>query len=349
MKYDVEYFKQSAFRTLAGLFPTTLEDWDRRDSSQIQYFYGLPFAVVKLCRDTGLNTLLPAALCSACFTLDGVSDILNGRISSKHRHRAELYHADKIICLKARETLHNALRQLLLMTLLRRAVSCPSPERCNPARLESLHSLIESKMMRDSPQHIFHVKFQTLLRFHAGVCAACLSASEMSFEAARANLWSELPSFFSLPSWQELRKSLQTHGLEEPSSSNRVWESPWKGTGERYDAVSEITSTYYLNRKAPAKPQRFGVVDVIESRLGFIPWTNHPSAIPSWTHFYSRRSEGRDMGLDSGLTDQLHSIGAHSTSNCLSVDRHRHPRHPGTEVLPFWGKASVNCEANTGR
>jgi hypothetical protein len=266
MKYDVEYFKQSAFRTLAGLFPTTLEDWDRRDSSQIQHFYGLPFAVVKLCRDTGLTTLLPAALCSACFTLDGVTDILNGRISSKHRHRAELYHADKIICLKARETLHNALRQLLLMTLLRRAVSCPSPERCNPARLESLHSLIESKMMRDSPQHIFHVKFQTLLRFHAGVCAACLSASEMSFEAARANLWSELPSFFSLPSWQELRKSLQTHGLEEPStSSNRVWESPWKGTGERYDAVSEISLTHYLNRKAPAKSY---IVDVTESRLG---------------------------------------------------------------------------------
>jgi hypothetical protein len=86
-------------------------------------------------------------------------------------------------------------------------------------------------MMRDSPQHIFHVKFQTLHRFHAGVCAACLTASEMSFNAARANLWSELPSFFSLPSWQELRKSLQTHGLHEPAGANKGWESCGKGQG----------------------------------------------------------------------------------------------------------------------
>jgi hypothetical protein len=221
-KYEVNHFKQTAYRVIASVFPTTLKEWDHRDLSLIQRFHGQSFAVVKLGRDTGLMTLLPAALCASCCTPNGTTDILNGRLSSKHAHRAELDMPDKEICLKAREALHTALREKILNALLLKGQKCQTPEHCNAQRLESVRNLIDGKMMGDPLQHIFDVKFQTLLRFSASLCKACLAMSEWNFAIARRNLWLELPSFFGLPSWADLRKSLQSHGLQD-GKANSEW------------------------------------------------------------------------------------------------------------------------------
>jgi hypothetical protein len=168
--------------------------------------------MVKLCRDTGLHILLPAAMCASCFTKGDVTDIVNG-VSDPHR--VELEPSDKIICLKARERLQSAFRQRVLNALLKKSSNCTSPEDCENSRAQSFHKFINSEIMRDPLQHIFLIEFRAISQFYAGACTACLAMSEATFNNDRADLWLILPSFFQLPSWSDLHNSLQSHKLQD--------------------------------------------------------------------------------------------------------------------------------------
>lgn len=207
-KYDVQYLRQRALRHLTSVFPTTLAEWDQRYNSTLEVFTERPLLVVLLARETNLSELLPAALFSCSWVTD-INDILAGVTSSVDGSHVELCWEDKKACLRARPRLLAVQRTRIFGFLLGNVTTdCQSSGSCDSGRLKWLRHREQKLAGGAIPQHPFVAKFKWD-GFGKDVCHSCLTASQSSFDSARQALWDDLPSFFDLPSWDEIRRSVE--------------------------------------------------------------------------------------------------------------------------------------------
>lgn len=203
-KYNVEYLRQRAFHQLSCLYPTTLEAWDHRVDAAIEIFDARPFAVLKLAKETNHPALLPAAM-YLCADSEDINVILDGLDSIDGSH-VELDWDEKRACIRARQNLLLALRSRIFRFLLGTldVMGCTTPSSCDSSKFKWLRSL-EASLNHGSPG-VFSIKFPWSA-FCRAVCEVCFSTSQAHSNNQRRALWDELPSFFDLPTWEEIRRA----------------------------------------------------------------------------------------------------------------------------------------------
>ncbi|KAF9269481.1 hypothetical protein L218DRAFT_953095 [Marasmius fiardii PR-910] len=197
-KYQVDFLRQRAYTLLSNLYPTSLAKWDARDSiSNLESFEARPFAVCLLAKETGLNTILPAAL-YLCADSQDINYILEGLESHDNSH-IELDWDDKKSCIRARETLCIALRNRMFAFLTGQFQfpGCRSAQVCNNARLR--WQGVEASL----GSGVFSISFPWE-QFNVGICEYCFTTSRNHYMAERHKLWDELPEIFGLPAWDQL-------------------------------------------------------------------------------------------------------------------------------------------------
>ncbi|KAF5365214.1 hypothetical protein D9758_005446 [Tetrapyrgos nigripes] len=203
-KYQVDFLRQRAFKQLSAIYPTTLSEWDKRESvsAAIETFEARPFAVFLLARETNTLTLLPTAL-YLCADSQEIDYILDGLNSFDGAH-IELEWPDKRACLRARESLALDLRSRVFAFLTGQLPlpGCRNTTVCNNMRLRWLQS-VESSL----GSGIFSVQFPWG-QFRSGVCEYCYAASQAHYKSERTKLWDELPGKFGLPSWDNLKRTV---------------------------------------------------------------------------------------------------------------------------------------------
>jgi len=205
-KYNVEYLHQCAFRQLASLYPTTLDAWDKRVDNAIEVFEARPFAVLRLAKETGHTSLLPACM-YLCADSINLNDILDGLASVDGKH-IELEWAEKRACLRARQNLLLALRSRIfkfLMSTIDPPGHCTSPTFCDSAKYKWIRSL-EASLNNGSPG-VFSLKFPWSA-FGQTVCENCFRTAQAHSNQQRQAIWDELPGFFDLPSWDQIHDDM---------------------------------------------------------------------------------------------------------------------------------------------
>jgi hypothetical protein len=182
------------------VYPTQLDSWDQRATyDTIETFNSRPFAVLQLARENNLASIVPAVMYCCAGTPD-IENILDGMASCDGSH-IELNWGDKRSCLMARQRLIDAGRSQIF-GFLRRSMdpaSCRGRTVCDSGRLKWL-LLVER---RNSPTNPFGRKFDWDA-FQDDVCESCINASQLQYQAARRQLWEDLPGFFDLPKWSDL-------------------------------------------------------------------------------------------------------------------------------------------------
>ncbi|KAJ7213122.1 hypothetical protein GGX14DRAFT_620272 [Mycena pura] len=202
-KYNVEFLRRRTLAHIASLYPTTLQEWDQRLDNAMEVFNARPFAVFLLAKETGHHALLPACMYLCADTVD-INDILDGLASIDGKH-IELEWVDKRACIRGRQNLLLALRSEVFAFLTNLKIpNCSSPQRCDSAKLHWLQSL-EASLGNGCPG-IFSIKFPWI-SFRKAVCETCYSASYNNSNKQRQRIWDKLPSYFDMPSWEELVKS----------------------------------------------------------------------------------------------------------------------------------------------
>ncbi|TFK40247.1 hypothetical protein BDQ12DRAFT_734254 [Crucibulum laeve] len=205
-KYDVEHLRRRTFEQLAFLYPTTLEQWDQRVEDAIKVFEARPFVVVKLARETGHLSLLPAAM-YLCATRADINHVLDGA-PCPDGYTIELDWEDKRACLHGRETLASAVRTRLFKFItgtIEIHGHCTSAPHCEIAKYRTVRRL-EVALSHTTPAVFSTARF-TWPNYRQDVCKNCAASAEAHFDSERVRLWEELPSFFGLPSWEDLRKA----------------------------------------------------------------------------------------------------------------------------------------------
>jgi hypothetical protein len=139
-----------------------------------------------------------------CAGTPDIENILDGMANYDGTH-IELCWRDKRSCLKARQSLIDAHRSQIF-GFLRRSIdvtSCRGRTVCDSGRLKWL----QKAERRYSVTNPFGRKFDWNA-FQDDICESCFTASQVQFEAARRQLWEDLPGFFDLPKWSDLTTSV---------------------------------------------------------------------------------------------------------------------------------------------
>ncbi|KAF7297674.1 BTB domain-containing protein [Mycena kentingensis (nom. inval.)] len=195
-KYDMANFRQATVRRLKTDFPTTLAAYHAQRSAQPSIAQVSPGGedvdlsyVIAVAREVDLYSILPSALYS--YVVKKIA--YDGEPWSK----LNLAPVDEAMLFKG----YARLARLHSLTPERTSVGAvPSPtcrRSCDEAAFEYLDELKDSLASVD-----------VFAQWHAWsdhLCSLCVQHSESIYEIAQGNLWHALPSFFGLPSWDELK------------------------------------------------------------------------------------------------------------------------------------------------
>jgi hypothetical protein len=197
-KYDIQYLRSRAISHLATIYPSTLEAWDRREA--VQPFWphaSTAFRVLRLAKKLDIPILLPAVMYD-CSTGD-LGAIFTG-YGYRGNNCVTLDRRDQKTCIMARIQLGEAKRNRVwafLKTLDEQDCTGEDNE-CERGRLEYWSTYMDEVV---DPIDI-DVDWDS---YGAYVCASCVTEAKSSYEAARLALWEDLPSFFKLQKWTQLR------------------------------------------------------------------------------------------------------------------------------------------------
>jgi hypothetical protein len=194
---EIAYLRKMLIRQLTIICPTFLQAHDtNRRSFTITNLPPdkLPFAIVRLARETDVRVVLPFAL-YRCST-QPLQTLLDGDIDWE----------DKRACLIARQELHNRLRSSVFGFLIGRtsknaSLPCQTPTRCKLEQLDFLSRCETSFAGWKKGPIDYEVDWQAVSK---RFCIPCIIVFRASFERARQDLWNSLPALFGLPSWHKL-------------------------------------------------------------------------------------------------------------------------------------------------
>ncbi|KIM83485.1 hypothetical protein PILCRDRAFT_425712, partial [Piloderma croceum F 1598] len=195
-KYDIQPFRQKSIQELKKVFPCTLHDYDA--------IYPLGTTITLTCHDIIQSILLARA----CTTLELLPCIyyLMSRFSMKTLLRCHtLLPRDEMeICLLGREKLQEIRETVALSFLLdpKPSQHCSNPTLCERRCLTTLNRTISNTLHLGIYALTTDPELAEIL-----LCGPCAEEKLSAHRAARENLWNELPNYFGLGTWEELRSA----------------------------------------------------------------------------------------------------------------------------------------------
>lgn len=187
-KYKIDYLQQALVtKFLEQHGPTTLAAYRKRGNvNPLRHI-----EIANSARASGVTILLPLALYECCRLWD--EDAL---------FRSKLNAENTRLAVVARPKLAKAVRtkahRFVFSPTAADVQACCSPTKCRVA----LASIVED-IDDVGPDLFWAPDWSKLGDF---VCDSCVARWRKSATSAGNELWNELPSFFGLPSWNQLRK-----------------------------------------------------------------------------------------------------------------------------------------------
>ncbi|KAJ6589851.1 hypothetical protein DFH09DRAFT_217605 [Mycena vulgaris] len=208
-KYEFRDILDSAVDRITFENPSTIGEYEALKDRNGQYaptrFLGdrsVIFDILTLARENNIQSALPCAYFRALIyhtrqqLFDGVSRE-NGDLSV-------LAPIDLRRCILAREQLLKAQWETgNTLECVKSRLSypdCPSELGCGASRQRLVDAYLLSMPLRAFPPTTFVDDLD--------VCAACKKHMKFSVAAGRKKMWKQLPSFFELPPWDELKNDL---------------------------------------------------------------------------------------------------------------------------------------------
>ncbi|KAK7052254.1 BTB domain-containing protein [Favolaschia claudopus] len=209
-KYDVQNLLKPVVQRLAREHPTTFENYEATTqvhrhtiswtSNQVSHYEGLIFDIVTLARANNLLTLLPCAylrvvlFCDLAWILDGVTKDDGSKVT--------LSFQDQRACILGRQKLQQAQWEHEPFASWIRsstpAAGCKRPEFCT-RRLGVIYEAVVHNGMMLPP---------FLLVGYNILCTVCQPHHLRIMKDAREKMWQNLPTFFDLPPWADLKDGL---------------------------------------------------------------------------------------------------------------------------------------------
>ncbi|KAJ7502975.1 hypothetical protein B0H11DRAFT_1711569, partial [Mycena galericulata] len=181
-KYDFHQLPALATRT-----PDTLEWWPYK-ATRIVHYEGLLYDILTLARENNILSALPCAYYRIIMRYSQ-DDLFDG-ISRRDGTTASLSPIDLRRCVLGRQSLVQSQLDLenTLQFLATHIGGCPDNTECGRAR-----RLICSEFFWHPTRNM---------------CPTCTQSAQESMSDGRNNMWKDLPSYFGLPRWNELKNDL---------------------------------------------------------------------------------------------------------------------------------------------
>ncbi|KAF8876171.1 hypothetical protein BD779DRAFT_1475769 [Infundibulicybe gibba] len=205
-KYDVPYLRRRSILHFATAYPTTLEDWIKRERARtIPPKDYTPFAVLPVIREFDLPWILPSVM--YCLCTHALANTLDG--APWEGSNIDMTWEDKRACIAGRAQ--------LILAQTRAAV-----EFSKLGEVTDAHDGFNCASIRSHCMDIIVTwDFAGFLEFfedqlgmiESGMCLVCFTAFKNYYSTTRQTIWDELPETFGLPSWSEL-EALRDAALE---------------------------------------------------------------------------------------------------------------------------------------
>ncbi|KAF8217107.1 hypothetical protein K438DRAFT_1798313 [Mycena galopus ATCC 62051] len=208
-KYDFKYLFDSAVARLISEFPATLEEFDAinvdSDFSTIESCPGIFFSIIALLSQDNILSALPSAYFFAVIS-NSLAGLFDGD-AKEDGTRVFLPPVDfRRCCIGQQRLLIEQFQPGYTYgwILERQSEDCTNALRCREAR-EALAALYLKNPMvvriletPKSQERFLKSKF----------CSGCVRHAAESMATGRKKTWEELPGFFDLPPWSELRNDI---------------------------------------------------------------------------------------------------------------------------------------------
>lgn len=193
-KYDVPVLRNGMIAILSDLYPTSMDEWDKREVPPGYTVHVLDhIPILNLALKLNIRPILPVVLYEICCRL-GLDIIVLGKgrqiNDPEYRRRCILGHS------------HLQLAQRHALRYLKReegeGEECDDTATCDAERLRWISlDLGEDGLdpLVDSNQTCWDA---------FGTCSTCHEAAKTTYQAGRQKLWNNLPSIFNLGTWEEL-------------------------------------------------------------------------------------------------------------------------------------------------
>ncbi|KAJ7741499.1 hypothetical protein B0H14DRAFT_2478393 [Mycena olivaceomarginata] len=207
-KYDFRNILHSAVERLTFENPSTLDAYDVRMafdgknyiSTRIVGYPGVLYDMLTVARENNILSALPCAYYRAAHLYKPES--LFAGITRQDGTSSSLAPIDQQRCILGREKLIRAQTQEgCTLGWLREwdSDSCTDPAGCNKWR---------ASMLRKYLDHLAPWALTPFIAFRTTVCASCSKHIEQSMLGGRKKIWEDLPSYFDLAPWSELKNGL---------------------------------------------------------------------------------------------------------------------------------------------
>ncbi|KAJ7188732.1 hypothetical protein C8R46DRAFT_1341417 [Mycena filopes] len=207
-KYLFERLLNAAVDRLTFEYPTKFEDYEAQTGEGEKHSFtcilsypGIHYDVITLARENNLLSVLPCAYYRATPRL-AQDDLFDG-IPRGDGTTATLLPIDQRRCVLGRQRLTLAQVEpgntFGWLQAGRSPENCPDAEKCNAKRKSALcRTLLNGKLVALTRR----VKTEGW-----NECVPCKQELEASIVPGRRRMWQELPSFYDLPPWAELRNT----------------------------------------------------------------------------------------------------------------------------------------------
>ncbi|EPQ50350.1 hypothetical protein GLOTRDRAFT_97076 [Gloeophyllum trabeum ATCC 11539] len=183
-KYNAAVLRSRIISLLTSYYPSTLEAWENRASSPVAHlFTDGDFMAAYMALTCNITTILPASLYCCCMRYP-TSSLLNGFKAAPPSGKI------KAAC---RSTLNS--RDFF--------------KKANRCREMSCRNALYRWRVTEEGDWDDH--FYDILKgdeMDSVACTTCNEGAEELFTELREDVWDNLPSYFGLPDWEDLRKTL---------------------------------------------------------------------------------------------------------------------------------------------
>lgn len=189
-KYNMRVLRRKCIDILTSRFPSTLAGCER--ASEAQYLSESVLSAIPLARETNIPSLLPWAFYIATHMTH--DRLVKDRILSWQ---------DKALCLAGKERLWEAFKTHT-HSFLFEVPRIPGCQVGCAMRVQQGRSMDWSaaERLRAGPNPLEPYTLWNELR----LCPVCLKAVQARHYEGRAKLWEQLPTYFMLGTWEDIRK-----------------------------------------------------------------------------------------------------------------------------------------------
>ncbi|KDR68189.1 hypothetical protein GALMADRAFT_146439 [Galerina marginata CBS 339.88] len=202
-KYELDHLREEAIERLREDLPPTLILWDSQfgpNNKRTRPFTYEIFDLIDVLLDSGVQSLLPVAYYT-CLSQYSLEQILEG-LALADRPLLNLPLQAKISLALGRDALSRAITYSLDWLKENSLEGCSNRPSCTIARTLYLESAIRYwhavLLFRPLGWAVWH-------NGHTIFCASCAQRVAKKIEASRQKVWEELPVYFRLPKWDDLK------------------------------------------------------------------------------------------------------------------------------------------------